>query len=430
MLFTSIVYSLETEFRWFSPEGAPQNGQCFEIDKSTQGQKLSQKVSRSRCKPNKTYFQWLQKEYGNGHCMEFDSETGGLKYFDFVNNSKCIPSDVEYRLLEKKCYAFSEKAYGNGFILKVSDQYCRKSNDEVKYIWENDLENYSGKCFEVDKSNTDSQYKFQVSNDKCRPKEVMFITKVVNGKQLCIEFDGLNGESVYSSKTDLNKCKASFKYELSDVKGVAKCFRVFNATFESVSLNNCRPNDLQIHYLKKNEWDGDCLHISRSNPAYREKLDWRECLTEKNAKFQLIKNDKNDICVANDDIYSFIVSKSFCDLKTGSAFFKIDSKGYGGKCFVKKDSGLFQTDLDLCRPNQTKNEFVLFNEDAGNCFEVDSINGHQAFSKQISKELCRPVETFFVLRKIKDGLTYCYEVGGDSKIYINRVNIDKCKKNL
>lgn len=433
MLFTSIVYSLETEFRWFSPEGAPQNGQCFEIDKSTQGQRLSQKVSRSRCKPLETYYNWIQKEVGVGQCMEFDSETGGMKYFDNVSSSKCITKNVEYRLIEKKCYAYDEKAYQNGFILKVSDQFCRKSKEEVNYIWENDLLKYDGKCYEVAKEKP-SNYKFKVSNDKCTPKKVTYIFKNVDGKQICIGIDSVLGESNFASKVDINKCKSNFKYELANINGKANCYRVLDNTFEKVNLNLCKPDDLKIYYVKKDEVDGECFHISNSNPAYREKIDWKKCLPQDKAMFTMLKRNKGDYCIAkakeSEDIpYSFIVSKSFCDLNSGDVFFQLNDVGYGGKCLVRKQDNFFQTNIDLCRPKKTVNVFQLITVESGNCYEVDSKDGHKAFSKQVSKELCKPAKTSFILRKIKDGMTYCYEIGFDNN-YINRVDLDKCKKNL
>ena len=73
------AYAIQSQYVWVKHPSKLQ-GNCYEVDTETGGQKYSNKVNKLICRPANTVHFWIgEKSNLKGHCYEADPETRGDK---------------------------------------------------------------------------------------------------------------------------------------------------------------------------------------------------------------------------------------------------------------------------------------------------------------------------------------------------------------
>jgi hypothetical protein len=110
---------------WKSKDG--RSGDCFTKPKNSE---KMVRVSRKKCKPKETIFNFQRVGDIKGDCFEQDAKNP-LLYSSIVNIEKCRPAETMYVFLPNengsggKCYEIDVTTKGNQFIKKVKATFCK-----------------------------------------------------------------------------------------------------------------------------------------------------------------------------------------------------------------------------------------------------------------------------------------------------------------
>lgn len=117
--------SSSIELFWKSRDGS--SGDCF--TKPINGNKMV-RVSRKKCKPEKTVFKFVRSGSTKGDCFEQDQKDS-LLYSVIVNIDNCRPENTVFVFLPDgdgiggQCYEIDVATKGDLYIKKVKSNFCK-----------------------------------------------------------------------------------------------------------------------------------------------------------------------------------------------------------------------------------------------------------------------------------------------------------------
>ncbi|MBF0206456.1 MAG: hypothetical protein HQK53_06165 [Oligoflexia bacterium] len=222
-------------------------GKCYEINTTTtenQAQVLSP-VSIEKCKVEKTIKKWIKEGMLNGNCYEIDIETMGDKYIKPINKKECRPHDIVNILFTNNnntlCYEVDEKTAGDEYAVATDIENC----SDFKNTWVSAKNGLGGRCVRLIKS-----IRKDVEAKYCRPDNIAYMwvnLGAYHGE--CYEYNAVDGAKAYSLKVSTKFCKpqkTSFLF-VPDPKGVlgGRCIEIDDKTkgdqyAVEISIDQCR----------------------------------------------------------------------------------------------------------------------------------------------------------------------------------------------
>ena len=248
IIFSSVVLASKTTHVWILNPKDQLQGDCYQVDNETLGEKFKVRVAKEDCKPRKTDFIFYPSR---GKCYEVDSETEGKKYIKKEQPENCRPKDTTTGYFEiygeAGCYTVDTKTKGQKFYKKERPRECEDAKVSMTY-WEY-ISPGRGKCYEGI-NNNGKEVKILTDEEKCRTKktQLYFVRKKETSGE-CIEEDAENPKA-YSNEVKIENCKPSdtvFIFYTPPRKKRGNCFEVDTETkgdryINIVAPSNCAPN--------------------------------------------------------------------------------------------------------------------------------------------------------------------------------------------
>lgn len=428
-------------------------GQCFEVDTETYGQKLAAKVLTSKCRPDKIKKIWSPDQTGiDGSCFEVDEETQGQKYQKKVTQSDCIPPDHFTEWVTTSdglgfCLLKDKATSGQTITMKTDKKKCVST--QSSFVWKpNEGNPLNGKCYQVDQI-TNAIINSDDSN--CRPKNVSYLWVPNKKRQLegyCYEVDALNGVAGYSKSTNKESCKArDIGFQFDTQSGECRLNAVSNDNQPmqlKANLKECDTQEKIKIFLRESPIAGSCYEISKfdQGKSYKKLLSDADCRPpEGKWSYQILNIKDIAKCFAlpslgHDSQYIESVDIKYCEEKTGKYHWQLKKDGRGGQCFqaiMIGEKTIEQTaSVERCKPTEVYVAWHNFAEFDGSCFEIDKKNGPQGFFNEIDVKFCKPIFTKFIFVKNYGKLGQCFEVDEETmgKKYHRKAGIGPCRKNL
>ena len=238
MFFISFNCLAGLEYRWIrlNPEDIL-SGACYEIEKNLQIGHLKfeeisnyvRKVSTDLCRTEKVQFSF---NLGNGNCYEVDVETNGNKFMKRVNVNLCRTKNTTYRYLpdgrSAQCHEVDQETLGQKFFKRLNkNDLCINEKSLLKWVARGDK---SGFC-------TDVTYPFStppnVANKYCEPRNsgyVFYRTEKFKGYCLHRSMEENNKYSVKVKTTLCRPEKTNYFFFKASGRASGKCYEVDSET--------------------------------------------------------------------------------------------------------------------------------------------------------------------------------------------------------
>lgn len=428
-------------------------GQCFEVDTETYGQKLAAKVLTSKCRPNKVIKKWNPDQIGiDGTCYEVDEETQGQKYLKKVNQSECTPPNhyTEWITLSDGqgiCLLRDKATNGQTVTMKTDKKKC--VSKQSSFVWKpNESNPLNGKCYQVDPV---TNAIINTNDQNCRPKSLSYLWVPNKRRPLegyCYEIDGVNGVAGYSKSTNKEACKArdlGFQFDPTSGECRLNAVSLDNQPMQlKANLKDCDTQEKIKIFIRESPIAGSCYEISKQDQgqSYKKLLPDAECRPpEGKWSYQVLTIKNVAKCFAlptsgYDSQYIESVDINYCQEKTSKYRWQLKTDGRGGQCFQSIAVGdkIFEqtTSIEKCKTSEIYQTWYNFGDFDGGCFEVDKKSGPQGFFNQIDSKFCKPIFTKFIFVKNYGKLGQCFEVDEETmgKKYHRKAGIGPCRENL
>lgn len=455
-IFLNFLFSLptlgrKTEFVWKADPEREFVGECFEVDKETQGQKYINPASTERCRPKDQSlrgYHWVQSQNkAEGTCYLVDIRKIGKGYSQSVPYQKCQPASVENILLEGKCYLKGETEKGGVFLKRVTKKKCK--SDEAQYTFVLDESGLSGKCFSVDPV-SGGQYPESLS--KCRPDEVQYLALDGSKYSNCYEVSN-DGPQDYIKKADRSQCAPeNMNIQWIQTKAFkGDCIKISGDFKEPADLKECmKQYNLTQSFFKTSPVSGVCVNVDKETMGgkFRMETSMSPCLPEKIEYSMVLDLQEKPVCLSYDpndqtNGYVKIVSSKYCSEKiSGPSWLQNENDPYRGQCIERYKVGQKLKEKVIpnkqCRPQQTKYVFIIPDPEnrplKARCFELPESGDPKEYSAPVNMENCKPKEVtirYFHPKDFgKDG--GCYEVDESTggTLYQYKIPERKCKKKI
>ncbi len=442
--------SSSTRFAWL-PGNSLSEGNCYEIDVESLGQKYRSKVPKSRCKTEETKFVWVQgKNETDGRCFE-TSLAEGL-YAEEVIPKKCYKNvlSVKWVELPKKsvCLKFIEGFEGEEIKQVVSDIECKPPEGTYQFVPNSDK--LSGRCFFVS-----GNFKTDEPLIKCRPSELQYFW--LEEKKSCYEAHP-QGVELYISKTKDQHClteKVNLSFEADIEKMKFTCLEHFKdqsgkTVIKPTTLSKCKKGETHYRFYKVLPLKGYCLEEDKAEgaKAYATLAGLEKCrpgdeyLMSKWFDQKLKLHDYGCFFIDKEsggEKYIEKIDKKNCGEIGVDFLWEPNTDGWSGRCIKQGVIGENKYDVVFkvreCLPQKTIYFWRKTGPYKGECYEIDGSGDRYKYSEKIALDFCKPklvtdLKYFFHIDEKGIGACYLIDQKTGGEEYSERVKDEKCKTNL
>jgi len=431
--------NLTMQYRWQAENSEQKEfrGQCFEVDRETNGRKYLAKAPASKCRPSskdKIKKIWIPKVNGpGGKCYEIDTPTQGENYSKVVSWKQCTPLSPQYVLNEGKCYLIGQFSEAP-FIQAVKYDFCKSK--QLIYQFQLSENNIRGTCLEIDQVNQISR---STPLTQCRPDETEGGIKYIflREKQQCFEIAAQGGPNRYIAPVKEDLCRpqqTSFHWVQSQDP---HCLEVGSHFELKVEDDKCLEGIERIPlFIKTGLTSGQCFEVDKETGGTKVRKQTKMNLCKdlvKQLNYQIVTQYNKEYCLEYDaenteEGYRKTVNLNQCTVSTHQYRWQQDPlEAFSGECLKKElingKASWKRTQQNLCRPKETRfywyrperfpekwlreqkkskatnidpqkalknQENLLF---FGQCYEIEKNQGPLHFSISATKEKCKPDNT-------------------------------------
>lgn len=449
-----------TEYR-FESQGHLK-GQCFEIDRRTQGQDYKVPKSEFFCEKlfaEKTTFLIPNKTGLGGECYEVDAQTQGHRFAQRKPYDFCKPPKTSFEWRDNRCFETGRREDNQQYIQSVASEKCLVKV-ETQNIWVVNKNKLSGSCFRIDTQTQGSVVREMIATDECKPAKTRFVwlqDPINPTRGRCYILDAQLGPEGYVATTaDADCLEKENKYSwIQKNPFEGECFEL-NTTQDDqmvpkkVPASHCTPTDSELVFYRESFDRGYCLERDQKTQGQRfqHKVELKRCKTMEveTLWFETPRAIREGKCLTVDIKtqgmeYLEARPREECLKPTGQYQFELNAKRLEGTCYELIPLGSKQqrknVPIDRCRPKEVK---LVWSGDEktliGHCYEIDKKGGAQAFLKRVQSLRCKPfyledVEYRFHQAPGEAG-GRCFEVDKKTQGLNYAVNApeEKCRKQL
>jgi hypothetical protein len=437
-------------------------GQCFEIDRRTQGKEFKVQKSDYFCEglfENKTTYLIPNKKGLGGDCYEVDAQTKGSQFSQRKPYSFCRPQKTHFEWIENRCYEKGLRDDGHLFQQRVVSEKCL-DRISTQLLWFANKSGLSGNCYKVDSATMGKVVKELASPTDCQPEETLTVwlqDKNNPSHGRCYILDAQKGPVGYVATTSDSDCldkKNEFSWlQKNEFEG--DCYELNKTnTGESVPKKvpaaQCVPSDVEYFFLRESPTKGNCLQrdLKTQGKSFQQKVNIRLCRPKEviSTWVETPGDLRGGECLIVDKKtqgMNYIESrpKEECLHSTGQHQFELNTKRLEGNCFEVIPLGSKiqrkRVPIDRCKPKEVK---LAWNGDEktleGHCYEIDKVHGAHGFLKRIAPLHCKPYyleDVEYIFHRAAEAESgRCLEVDKETqgRKYAVKAPEEKCRKQL